>query len=50
MSNLPFGSSSIEQSRDASVENWFAALSTSVLDELEPTLETDGLAFVVRRP
>jgi len=35
----PFGSSSFERSREASVENPF---STAVLDRLEPPLEANG--------
>jgi hypothetical protein len=35
----PFGSSSFERSREASVEE---PVSTSVLDKLEPSLDTNG--------
>jgi hypothetical protein len=42
---MPFGSSSFERSREASVENAVVRgkpFSTTVLDKLEPALEANG--------
>jgi len=49
----PFGSSSFERSREASVENlvvWGTAFSTSGLDKLEPALEANGYGKLTKEP
>ncbi len=50
-STSPFGSSSFERSREASVENARAtttAFSTSGLDRLDPALEATGVRYGAR--
>ena len=49
----PFGSSSFERSREASVENARAtttAFSTSGLDRLDPALEANGYSKITKEP
>lgn len=49
----PFGSSSFERSREASVEDARAtttAFSTTGLDRLDPALEANGIGKTVKEP
>ncbi|MEH3039665.1 MAG: hypothetical protein PGN21_06320 [Sphingomonas paucimobilis] len=51
--SLPFGSSSFERSREASVENARATttdFSTAGLDRLDPALEANGYRELPKEP